>query len=604
MGSHLIITFSILGGAIILFLSNRVRADLVALLVVFALGISGVLTPEEAFSGFSRSAVITIMSVFILSEGIQRAGITKRLGNLILRLGGKNEHRLVVTVMIAAASMSLFMNNIAAASVLLPAVSRAGRKAGVYPSRLLMPLAFATILGGMATLLTTTNIIVSSMLRERGLEGLSIVDFLPVGLPIVVVGVAYMAFWGRRLLPAHSLSERVQARRREEGDLVDFYRLGVRLFRARVPVGSNIVGKTLAQSSLRETYGLNVIAVERGAQVKPSPAPDTLVHTGDILLLEGNLADFRQRDVEPYLEILPPRDWRRHDLESTAIVVAEVMLTPRSSLVNQTLHTAHFREKYGMTALALWRAGEQVYDGLADLPLQFGDAMLIQGPRERLSILRDETDLILLTDEEQLVPQAVGIRGIAAVLILAITLVGAALKPALVGEIMLGGALAMMLTGILAIDEAYAAIEWRSVFLVAGMLPIGLAMTKTGAASLLADRLIATLGSAGPLTVLAGLFLAGTLLTQLISGAAVAILLGPIAINVAQHMGANPRSMAMGVALAASMAFLTPLGHPVNVLMMGPGGYSFRDYFKVGLPLTLLLFVVVLVLLPWFWPFG
>jgi di/tricarboxylate transporter len=598
---ELLLTFVILFVSIGLFLSDRLRADLVALLTVIALGLTGVLSPQEAFSGFSRSAVITILAIFILAEGLQRTGVTEQVGHLLLRVAGTRESWLVVVVMLTGAFLSLFMNNIAAASVLLPAVAGAGRKAGVNPARILMPLAFATILGGMATLLTTTNIVVSTLLRDEGEAGYGLLDFAPLGLPIIIVGVAYMALIGRRLLPAHWPAEYLEAARQAEEDLVGVYRLGEHLFRIRVPLGSALNGKTLAQSAFRERYNLTAVAIERNGQLALSPAPDKTVQEGDIILFAGNLEELRQLDVEPYFEILPSRDWREEDLESPAIVVAETVLAPRSGLIGQTLRQAHFREKYGMTVLAIWRAGQQIRTGLADLPLQFGDALLLQGPRERLHVLQAEPDLIVLSNEQEeskLVPG----KGRLALAIMIITLALAAIYPALVGEVMLGGALVMVLVKVLTMDHAYQSVEWKSIFLIAGMLPMGIAITKTGAAALLADRLITLLGPAGPVALLAGLFILATLLTQAMNGAAVATIMAPIAIQTAQNIGVDPHSLAMGVALATSMAFLTPLGHAVNVLVMGPGGYRFRDYFKVGLPLTVLLAVLIIILLPRVWP--
>jgi di/tricarboxylate transporter len=599
--TRLIITFTILIAAVGLFLSDRLRADLVALLVVFSLGVTGILTPQEAFSGFSRSAVITIMAIFILAEGLQRTGMTQQIGNLLLRVAGNQERRLVVIVMLAGAFLSLFMNNIAAASVLLPAVSGAARKTDVPPSRLLIPLAFATILGGMATLLTTTNIVVSSLLRDQGLNGYSLLDFAPLGLPIVATGVAYMALWGRHRLPARTPTERLQAIRPTEGDLVDVYHLGERLFHARVPAGSYLIGKPLQRSTFREMYALNVVAIERNGHTILSPSPDVIIRQDDILVVEGRLEDFRRRDVEPYLEILPPREWHEPDLESPTIAIVEAMLAPRSRLIGQTLRDTHFRDKYGMTVLAIWRTGRPMRTGLTDTPLQFGDALLLQGPRERLGVLYAEPDLILLTNGEEKAISTPN-RGRLSLLIVGVTLLSAAFNPTVIAEIMLGGALAMILTSLLTMDQAYQAIEWKSVFLIAGMLPMGIALTKTGAASLLADGLVTFLGTAGPLVLLAGLFILTTLLTQSMNGTAVATVVAPITIQAANQIGADPRALAMGVALATSMAFLTPLGHPVNILVMSPGSYRFRDYFNVGWPLTLLLFAVVILLLPIYWP--
>ena len=602
MDFDLVLTLAILAGTVGAMLSDRLRPDVVALLAAVALGATGVLTAEETFSGFSRSAVITILAIFILAEGLQRAGVTEQIGDLITRVAGEGERRLVVVVMLAGAGLSLLMNNIAAAAVLLPAVAAAGHRSKVSPARLLMPLAFATLLGGMATLLTTTNIVVSSLLRGQGIAGFGLLDFAPVGLPLVAVGVLYMAIWGRRRLPAQSPSERLEAMPRQE--LVDVYRLDERLFRARVPAGSFLIDRPLADSGLREQYLLNAVAVERDGRVIQSPAPTFELREDDVLHFEGDLEDFRRRDVEPYLEILPPRTWRDTDLESPDTAVVEVVLAPRSALVGKTLREVHFRARYGMNVLAVWRGGEPLLTGLPDVRLEFGDALLLQGWRERHQMLREEPDLIALPRERgPAAPEVPGKRW-TALAIVGVTLVVAVAAPLPAGEVMLGGALAMVLAGVLSMDQAYQAIEWRTVFLVAGMLPMGIAMSKSGAAALLARGLVEAVGGAGPLALLAGIFVVTTLLVQAMNGPAVAAVMAPIAITSALEMGASPRAIAMGVALATSMAFLTPLGHPVNLLVMGSGGYRFRDYWRVGLPLTIALLLAVMLLLPLVWPLG
>jgi len=421
----------------------------------------------------------------------------------------------------------------------------------------------------------------------------------------MVVGIIYMAVWGRRLLPQRTAMADARTADNQRPDLAEVYRLGERLFRARVPAGSRFSGKPLAQSGLRETYGVNLVALERQGRVTLAPPAAMVLAAGDVLLLAGKEEEFRESDAASYLELLPPPDWHTNHLESEAVAMAEAVLAPRSILLGQTLRTARFRGKYGMNVLGIWRAGRPIRTNLGDLPLAFGDALLLQGPRSQMPLLHTEPDLILLNGGE-LGHAAVTSRSkrwLAPAIMLA-ALVLAAFNTPLVGEIMLGAALLTVLTGILTMDQAYGAIEWRSVFLVAGMLPLGLAMTNSGAAALLSDKLVALLSPAGPLALLAGLLLLTTLLTQTMNGAAVAAVVAPIAIHAAQQTSLNPRALAMGVALASSMAFLTPLGHPVNVLVMGPGGYRFRDYLKVGWLLTLLVFGVIMILLPIFWPLA
>jgi di/tricarboxylate transporter len=601
MNQQLFITFAILLVAILLFLSDRVRPDLVAILVAVSLGVTTVLTPQETFSGFSRSAIFTMMGIFIMAEGLRNTGVTEQIGNLMLHLASQQEGRLIQVVMLAGALLSLFMNNIAAASVLLPGVFGAAQKSKLSTSRLLMPLAFGTLLGGMATLFTSTNIVVSILLRDYGLPGFGIFDFIPLGIPIILVGTIYMVWIGRKWLPAQSPIQRLQSMRPSGEELAEIYRLAERLALARVIDHSPLIGVPLNRSGLREQYNLNLIAIQKTGHMLLLPTPDLIFAPNDTLLVAGRPEDFEQPGLQSIIQILPSPPKGEQITEDREVVLFEAILSPRSNLIGQTLKAALFREKYMMNVIAIWRAGRPIRTRLTDLPLQFGDSLLMQGPRDRLRVLHSNPDLIVLTGkefEEISHPSKAWL----AVSIMLITLVLAALSGAMIGEVILAGAITMVLFGILNMDQAYQAIEWRSIFLVAGMLPLGIAMSKTGAATLLAQNISTLLGPAGPYALMAGLFILVILFTQVINGAVVAAILAPVGISIAQKSGFDPRSMAMLVALGSSMAFMTPLGHPVNILVMGPAGYRFRHYLKVGTPLTILLFLVIMLLLPVFWP--
>jgi di/tricarboxylate transporter len=591
----MIIAFVILGIAILLFISDRLRPDLVALFVMLALGLSGILTSQETFSGFGRSAVIAIIAIFILAEGLRRTGLTESLGQILVRLGGKSESGLVFTVTLAGAVLSLFMNNIAAASVLMPAVSGAARKTGISSSRLLMPLAFGTILGGMATLLTTTNILVSGILREQGLAGFGLLDFAPIGLPIVFFGTIYMVLIGRRLLPSQAHPEPASISN-DEDNLQDLYQLGDRLIRGRVFAGSPLAGQSVKQGQLREKYKLNLVSIQRAGRMYESISPEMEIKPGDILHLIGRIDLIPILELEKLIELLsaPIKD-------TQPMALVEVVLTPRSLLLGQTLREAHFRQKYGLNVLAIWRAGRPYRTGQGDMPLQFGDALLLHGPAKQIPLLHTESEMLVLTGATVPVNKN---KAFLAALVMLLTLMAAALAPFPTGEIMLAGALLMVLLRILDMDQAYRAVEWKSVFLVAGMLPLGTALSKTGAAAFLSSALTTALGHSGIYVLLAGLVGLTILFTQFINGAAVAAIMAPIGIQLAHNVGADPRALAMAVALATSVAFVTPLGHPVNVLIMGPGGYKFRDYVKVGSLLTLITFAVILFFIPKFWPLG
>ena len=594
------LTFLFLGIATLLLVRNILRPDIVALLLLLSLGLSGILTPQEAFSGFSRSAVVIMFSAYILAEGLRRSGITEHMGIFIVRLFGRGERRLIFGIMAAAATLSFFMNNIAAASLLFPALSGVTRRSKVSAARLLMPLAFGTILGGMATLLTTTNIVVSGLLRDAKLPGFGLLDFAPIGLPIAVAGILFMALLGYKLLPAQSPAQKI-SEEHEFGDLLNTYQLNERFVRGRVPRRGFLDGKTLGASQLRERYHLNVIAVHRGRLTLPIEAK-TVLKGGDILLIVARPEDMLPEMLHDILEILPLGTWQEEYLSMPDLLLIESAIAPRSMLAGQTLQEIQFEQKFKAKVLAVWRQGRSIRTRLANQPLQFGDGLLLQGTNQSLELLHTEPGLILLAEPVQ--PTRITKRSWFSALIMVATLVLAAVFPSLIAEIMLSGAMGMILIGVLTMDNAYRSMEWRSLFLVAGMLPVGVALTKTGGAALMANTILSVVDGQGHFALLGVLVLLTVLLTQVINGVAAVTILAPIGISAALKLGMEPRAIALAIALASSMAFMSPLGHSVNIMVMGAGGYTFRDYARVGIPLTILLVILLLVLLPIIMPLG
>ena len=594
------LTLIFLAIAALLLLTNILRADIVALMLMLAFGLSGVLSPQEAFSGFGRSAVIIMLSAFVLAEGLRRSGVTERIGLFIIKLFGNSERRLIFGVMTASAVLSLFMNNIAAASLLFPSLSGVARRSKVSPSKLLMPLAFGTILGGMATLLTTTNIIVSGLLRDANLKNFTLTEFAPVGLPLALAGILFMVFWGRKLLPKQSPAQRHEENE-DSGDLLKTYQLSERLVRSKILEHGSLANITLEKSGLRENYHLNVIAIHRGRHVLPLEAK-TILKGNDILLIMARPEDSLPEALANMLEILPSGEWQEEYLSTPDIKLIEAAIAPRSPLAHQTLQEIRFEQKFNARVLAVWRGGRSIRTRLADLPLEFGDGLLIQGTEKSLGLLQTESGLILLAESAPTIRMTP--RGWLASLIMAATMTLAVIYPNLIAEIMLSGAVAMVLNRTLSMDQAYRAIDWRSLVLVAGMLPVGVALNKTGASIMFANAILSSLGSASHLIILAGFVLLTIALTQIINGATAATVIAPIAIVAAQKIGMEPRSIALAVAIASSMAFISPLGHSVNVLVMGAGGYTFRDYARVGIPLTILLTIILLIILPFLMPIG
>jgi di/tricarboxylate transporter len=583
--------------AALLLIATRIRADLVALLTLVTLALSGLVTPAEAFAGFSSPAVITILAVFIISEAMHQTGLTLVLGQRLLRLSGGGERRAVLFTTLAGALLSLFMNNLAAAGVLLPGVMSLSRHSRIAPSRLLMPLAFGTILGGMATLLTTANIVVSGTLRQAGLEPFTLLSFLPIGIPIVLAGTGYLALGGRRLLaeryPAGQSARVVRLR----AELESLYGIEHTLCEVRVQPGSSLGDMSLREGDWAARLGLTVVGVARAGHVLVSPSPDEVIREGDVVLAHGKP---KEELLTAHGLSLQARPEMVHEIADGAAVLGEVVLSPRAHSVGKTLRELRFRERYGLNVLALWRRNTPVIEGISEMRLQPGDALLVQGTAARFSLLRDQRDFLLLEED----PDAI-LRPRKAPLAAVITLgalVAAAMGWLPVAVATLAGAALLMLTGCVSMDDGYHAIEWRAIFLIAGMWPLGTALVGTGLADLAADALLRVAHGMPAIVLAATLLLTAGALSQVIGGqVAVPILLGPIAIAIGHGTGIDPRGLAMAVALGSSLGFLTPVGHPVNTLVMGPGGYTTRDFLRVGGLLLAILVPIILAGLHLFW---
>ena len=778
----------ILALAIILFVSDKLRVDLVAMLVLVTLALTKLVTPVEALSGFSSPAVVTVGAVFILSGGLARTGVAELVGRQVLRLAGQSEVRLTAVIMLTAAIMSAFMNNVGVAALMLPVVLIICRKVSLPPSKLLIPLSFSCLLGGLMTLIgTSPNILANEIVQDFGLGSLQFFDFLPVGAAVMLAGVAYMMGLGRHLLPARSslmtlgdqnggsvepvtyygLEERLalveipadsllagktlaQSRlgralgltvlglqrdgrkqvsilpdtvlqggdhllalgrierlealgrrpfllpvtnngsstqkiisatvglaelsiradsvfigqtlaqidmRRQFGlhilairrqarlyrtnlqgigllagdvlllqgererltavqpqppflnalhifaqdePIADDYKLADRLLVVQVPESSPLVGQSLVQSHLGQLFGLEALGIVRNGETALLPDPDSPLQAGDVLLVEGSPEELEIVRGLQGLRVKRELQMAQVELESEAVGLVEAVLSPHTSLVNKSLRDIHFREKYGLSVLAIWRNGRSYRSDLAQLPLQFGDAFLLYGPRPKINLLSSEADFLVLQDEIAEAPRRHK-AGLAAA-IMAGVIVSALMGWLPIAIAALTGATLMVLTGCLNMEEAYGYIEWRAVFLIACMLTLGVAMESSGAANFLAEGMLSLVGGLGDRAILAGFFLMTSLAAQFMPSAVVMVLMAPIALNLATEVSMSPYSLIMLIAIAASTSFMSPVGHPVNVLMMGPGGYRFTDYTKVGVPLVGVALLVTLFVLPLAWP--
>jgi len=781
MTPGIVIVLGILAISIILFITEWVRMDVVALLVLGVLAVSGLISPTDALSGFSSPAVVTVWAVLILSGALARTGVASLIGRRLMRLAGNSEVRLMVIIMLTVGILSGFMNTIGVVSLFLPVVIDISRKTKQPPSKLLIPLAFAALLGGLNTLIgTPPNILITESLKSAGLRPFSMFEFAPVGIAVLTAGTIYMVFIGRRLLPSRDTTREFDSNGGK--DLKSVYELHERLVMLHLPKGSVLDGKTLAESRLGSVLGLNVVAVIRDGQTHLSPESAFALQVGDRLLVEGRLEklgemqrknhlviedegftverlvsadielvearvqpgsilvgqtlrqagvrhnygvivlaimregtsyrtnlegipllvddklliqvrreqldELRETDLglecsdpaslqdyklddrllvvrvpadsflvgksltesrlgDSYglgilgivrdgqtLLMIPPDErlqagdtllvkGKQHDLmmieglqslqleskplpdlgaiESEEIGLVEMILSPHSTLVGKTIRELNFRFKYGLSVLAVWSEGRAYRSNLRDRHLRFGDALLLYGSRKRLRMLGQEPDFLVLTEEAQIPPLK---RKIPVALFIMLLV----LLPAVFGWLPIAisaiiGVALMIMTGCLTMEEAYRSIEWKAIFLIAGMLPLGIAMEQTGAAQFLANGMIAAIGGYGSVAVMAGFFMLAALASQFMPNPAVAVLLAPIALSTASDLGISPYPLMMTVAVSASAAFLSPVGHSANILVMGPGGYRFSDYFKVGLPLTILTMLVVLVVVPLVWAF-
>lgn len=592
MSTAAALTLALLVAASAAFAVGRGRPDAIALLVLIILLLSGTVSLEAGLAGFGSPALVAIAAVFVVSAGLERTGLAGVLGRRILGLAGPSEARLTVAFCVTAGLLSGVMNSIGAMAVLLPAAVAAAREAKISPSKLLLPLALGTRLGGNLTLISgPSNLIASESLVLHGIGPFSFFEFLPVGAAFLLAGVGFIAVVGRRWLPNVTMHE---APRPEH--LVDLYRLRERLFEVRIPDGSPLAGRTIAQSELGRSLGLIVLSISRGTQRIIAPTRDEVLRAGDHLVVEGRPEDLQRSQDLFQIGPVAPREPESVALESTSVKVVEVILAPRSGLAGKTLREIAFREKYGLTVLAIWQEGRPRRTGLVDLPVRLGDALLVQGPKDRIKLLQRERDFLVLEPDgtrEPRTAQAPWALLAVAVMIAAST----AGLPIALATLLAAGI--VLLSGSLTTDEIYEVIDWRALVFIGAILPIGTALSTTGAASTLSGIALHALG-ANPQSALGTVLAVSIVLNQFMPSIAATTVLAPIAIQAAAAAGANPHAFVMAVIAGTGTTF-TPISNPVNLLVMGPGGYQMRDYVRIGLPLAVLLGVVSYILIPAFW---
>ena len=623
MTIQMYIALGILLFAILFFVTEWLRVDVVALIVVISLMISGLLTPSQAIAGFSNPVVLTIAALFVIGGGVLQTGLAATIGNYILKIAGTSPTRLIVTVMLAVALLSAFMSDTGTVAVLLPAVISLAASARISPSKLLIPLSYGALLGGAATLIgTPPNLIVSDILRENGLRPFQFFDYTPIGLLLIMAGAVFMLTVGKRLLPDHVQAQDVQRISTPE-ELALRYQLPNNLFHLRVRKHSPLIDKTIAEGEFGARFNVNILELRRAPKPRTvvkfgetsliwqadkrkgmRPSVETTFQAEDLLTVQGSPEDAAHLAASWNLGVQPAKADDDLSLINQEVGLAEVVLPPESQLIGKTLTELRFGTQYHLSVLGIQRPRTDEVLNLKTTSLHFGDVLLVQGPWENILALRKQRrDFVVMGQPESMLGPANKSKApIAAVVmvVMLFTMIGEVLP--LTTTSMLAG-LVMILTGCLTIDEAYGYIDWKSIVLVAGMLPMSTALEKVGLVNLGAESLTNTLGSLGPIWVLGGLFLATSIFTQVLSNTATAVLIAPLALAAAHNLNVQPQAFLMAVGIAASMAFASPVASPVNTLVMGAGNYRFSDYIKIGVPMLLIGLIISMLALPFLFPF-
>lgn len=588
---------ALIGIALLLFAFEVARPDIIAIGVALVLILSGTLSVQEGFAGFSNPAVITVICMFILSAGLVRTGVADIIAKWVLKIGGKSPIMLTVAVMLAVGTMSMFMNNIGAVAVMLPVMFAIAERSGYAVSKLLIPLAFGSLLGGLVTLIgTPPNLLVSMALEDAGYTPFKLFDFAPTGLAVMATGILYMALVGRFLLPV---------RTPEMGEIA---KAGNQPYLSKVviPADSPFIGKRIGEIDFAGELKLTIVELRRGrgySEHDTAVPGDHVLAVGDRLVVEGRFDDLLRARDKQQLALYVERRYGSQLGEGEDAELAEMVVAPNSRLLGMRLRDLDFPGRFGVVTLGLRRHGQLKKSDYRAMPLQTGDVLLVQGMAQALAELASSTDFVVVQKMENISRD----RRRAP---LALAIMGAAILAAATGVLHISvagllGVLLMVLTGCVPARSMYESVEWRVIVLIACMIPLGTAMDQdhTGTAKWLADQIVGLTGGAGPLIVMASLFLFTTMITEVMSNAAAAVLLAPIGIAIAVGMGVDPHPFMMAIAIGASTTFLTPIGHQANVLVYGVGNYHFADFARVGAILNVLIFLVAMAVIPLVWPF-
>lgn len=616
-----ILTLAILALSVAFFINGKIRSDIVALCALVCLMVAGILTPEEALSGFSSTALIMMIGLFVVGGAIFQTGLAKMVSSRLMKLAGNSETRLFVLVMVVTSFMGAFVSNTGTVAIMIPIVVSMAMSVKMNPSRLLMPLAFASSMSGMMTLIgTPPNIIINEELIKGGFEGLGFFTFLPVGLICAVVGTLLLLPLSKKFLSKPgALSGASASCGKSLKSLVKEYGVVDNLYRLSVEETSLVAGKMIGELDIRKQYGLNIVevrSVDRNQRnpmarksVQKAADPDTTLRPDDILYISGKQAQIERLAADYALALLPDEENPTGSgFDFYDIGVAEIVLMSTSTVVNKSVKEVGFRTRYNVSVLGICRKNKYILEGVADEKIQSGDVLLVQGTWDNIARLETETEewIVVGRPLEEAAKVTLDYKApVAAAIMIAMIVVMVfdfiPIKP--VTAVMIAGLL-MVLTGCFRnVEAAYKTINWESIVLIGAMMPMSLALEKTGIASWISTTLSTSLGGYSPMLLLAGIYFATSLLTMFISNTATAVLMAPIAMQCALQVGVSPVPLLFAVTLGASLCFSSPFSTPPNALVMPAGQYKFSDYVKVGLPLQLILGIVMVLVLPLLFPF-
>lgn len=576
--------------ALVMFSFEWVPPDVTALGIMIALAILGLVPLDRVFSGFGSDTVMLLLGLLIMTAALMRNGVVEIVGRKMLQVTSQHPGSLLLITMLAVAVLSAFINNTAAAAFFLPVILGLSQRAKISPSKLLMPMAFAAILSSSVTLVSTsTNIVVSGLMVQFDLDPIGMFELTPVGLPVLITGILYMVFIGKRLIPDRATPQ----------TMTESFNLRPYLAELRITKGSNLIGKTLAQSDLGRNFDLTVLSIIRdGVRQAYLPTDMTLIE-GDALLVEGSSEAILKMKNVAGIDIQADVKFSDADLQGDSLKLVEVVLLPRSPFIGRTVKGLQMRERYNIQVVAINQQSGIVNTKIADTRLQMGDVLLVQGNPKQIEALQSENvfNVLGVMDVQKFNPK----RAMMVVTIFAVALIVGALNILSLPVALLAGALMMFLTRGITPDEAYRQVDWKVLILIGSMLALGVAMQTTGTAQYLSELLIAVVKNWNPLWLLTGFFVLTVLLTQPMSNQAAAAVVIPVALQTAIQLGLNPRSFAMMIAIAASTSYLTPL-EPACLMVYGPGRYRFLDFLKVGGVLTLVIYLIAIFLVPVLWP--